>query len=114
MSLPDELRKTVEETLQVFCERRVPKRVRDQVRLSFSIRGNSALLVEERPRWDEPSEWLSLKIAQFRFDPTSLKWSLYRRDRNERWHFYSLVKPTKDFRVLLAEVDRDPTGIFWG
>ena len=114
MSLSLELRKKIEESLKSFCERRVPEHVKDRVRLSFSIWGNSVLLVEERPRWDKPSEWLSIKIAQFRFDPASLRWSLHCRDRNERWQYYSLVRPTKDFDLLLAEVDRDPTGIFWG
>ena len=114
MSLPVDLKEKVEELLRSFCERRVPENVRDQIRLSVSVRGNSVLLSEERPRWDKPSEWLSMKIAQFRFNPSSSKWSLHCRDRNERWHAYSLVKPTKDFAVLLKEVDSDPTGIFWG
>ena len=114
MPLPADLRSKIERSLRSFCERRVPEDVRDQVRLSFSVRGHSVELLEERPRWNNPSEWVSLKIAQFRFDPGSSKWSLHCRDRNQRWHYYSPLKSTRDFEALLAEVDRDPTGIFWG
>ena len=114
MSVPTDVRKKAEESLQSFCDRRIPSHAKGQVRLSFVIRGNSVLLSEERPRWDKPSEWLSMKVAHFRFDPEASKWSLHCRDRNERWHYYSLVRPTKDFDKLLAEVDRDPSGIFWG
>ena len=114
MGLPKDLNEKIEETLRNFCDKRVPEHVRNEIRLTFSIRGSSVLLSEERPRWNNPSEWLSSKVAQFRFDPETMKWSLHCRDRNERWHNYNLIRPTKDFSVLLAEVDRDPTGIFWG
>jgi hypothetical protein len=39
---------------------------------------------------------------------------LYWRDRNRRFHLYDLVSPTASVEELLAEVDRDPTAIFWG
>ena len=40
-------------------------------------------------------------------------WTLYWSERNGRWHLYDLVDPIDDVRVLLDELDRDPTGIFW-
>ncbi|MGH3610881.1 MAG: DUF3024 domain-containing protein [Pseudonocardiaceae bacterium] len=41
-------------------------------------------------------------------------WSLYWRDGNLRFHAYDRVAPTASIEELLAEVDRDPTAIFWG
>jgi hypothetical protein len=41
-------------------------------------------------------------------------WSLYWRDRNLRFHEYDRVPATAGVEDLLAEVDRDPTAIFWG
>ncbi len=55
-----------------------------------------------------------MKIAQLRFDPDSDTWSLYCCDRNERWFPYFDTDPSRDVRPLLAEIDADPTGIFWG
>ena len=68
MAVPDDIRIKIEDALREFCERRVPEHVRDKVRLNFTIRGNTVLLFEERPRWNNPSEWINLKIAQLRFD----------------------------------------------
>jgi hypothetical protein len=41
-------------------------------------------------------------------------WTLYFRDRNLRFHRYDLAAPSGSVAELLAEVDADPTGIFWG
>jgi hypothetical protein len=35
-------------------------------------------------------------------------------DRNSRWFLYDDVAPSRDVGPLLAEIDEDPTGIFWG
>jgi len=56
----------------------------------------------------------SLKIAQLRYDPEARQWSLYCRDRNERWWPYRDIPPSTSVDPLLAELDADPTGIFWG
>lgn len=55
-----------------------------------------------------------MKVAQLRYDPETGAWSLYCRDRNERWFPYFDIKPSRDVGPLLAEIDADPTGIFWG
>ena len=39
---------------------------------------------------------------------------LYWRDRNLKFHRYDHVDPNPDVESLLAEVDADPTCIFWG
>ena len=36
------------------------------------------------------------------------------RDRNLLFHAYDLVSATARIEELLAELDRDPTAIFWG
>jgi len=100
--------------LIAFCELRVPQEVRDQVKMSHEFRANTVTLFEDRPRWNKPSEWVHMPIAQFRFDTKSGRWTLYCADRNSRWHLYELVSPTSNLGVLIREVDKDPTGIFFG
>jgi Protein of unknown function (DUF3024) len=39
---------------------------------------------------------------------------LYWRDRNLRFHSYDLLAPSNRVDDLLDEINRDPTGIFWG
>lgn len=113
-SLPELVRKKVEREVGHYCEDRVPPHVRDKIRNEYEIRGNSVTIVERRPPWrdDLGTEWSRLTVAQLRFEDK--KWVLYWSDRNGKWHLYDLFDPTPDLSAVLAEVDNDPTGIFWG
>lgn len=116
MAIPELVMKGAVRQVDAFCESRVPARARSQVRLEHAIRGNAVTIVERRAPWrpDSGPEWTSLKIAQLRYEPVASTWSLYWRDRNERWHIYSDTAPSRDVAPLLAEIDDDPSGIFWG
>lgn len=114
MPLPELTQKRIESSLNEFCEKRVPQHVRSKVFLSFEFRGNSVTLMENRVVWNDDSRWTKSPVAQFRLDTDSGKWTLYCCDRNSKWHLYDLTGPSVDFQKLVTEVDRDPTGIFWG
>lgn len=112
MAIPELAKAAAVRQVEAFCEQRVPPRARDQVRLEFSVRGNAITIVERRPPWHPRlgPEWSSLKVAQLRYDPASSTWSLYCRDRNERWFPYFDVEPSRDVGPLLAEIDADRPG----
>lgn len=94
---------------------RVPEEMLDQVRVEAEVHGPTITIVERRP----PSgsglgpEWTRQRIAQLRYDPESSLWTLCHSDRNQRWHVYDLPL-SPDVQALIDEIDRDPTGIFWG
>lgn len=111
---PDLERRRVEQLLSHFYARRILAHARDQVRLGHSIRGNSVTVFEYQRGFDDPSAWMKIPVAQFRFDPGTGLWSLYWQDRNRKWRVYEDAPPAKSLGTLLAEVDRDPTCIFWG
>ena len=54
-----------------------------------------------------------MPVAQLRYDPDAGRWTLYCADRNSRWHHYDPIEPGT-VTELLAEIEQDPTGIFWG
>lgn len=114
LSLPELTRKRIETLLSNFCDKRFPPEVGNKIKLTFEFRGDTATLFEDRPVWNDPTQWTHSSVAQFRIDTETLKWSLYCRDRNSKWHFYDGIKATASFEELLIEVDEDPTGIFWG
>ncbi|MCU1380430.1 MAG: hypothetical protein JWN29_3413 [Acidimicrobiales bacterium] len=102
-------------TIHRFCEEQTPPEHRQQMRLEATIRGNSVTIAECRPPWDGTSgEWIRQPVAQLRYEPDSGRWSLHWADRNSRWHPYDDLGPTKDVGRILAEVERDPTCIFFG
>jgi hypothetical protein len=110
MSLPEIEQHRVDKLLTAFCDRRVPLQVRDEVMLTYKITGNKVFLIETRPYFDDPSQWTEMRIAQFEFDAADMVWSLYAYNRNNKRMPYS--KGPLD--QLIQEVDKDPTGIFWG
>lgn len=114
MSLPEFTKQLIESELSSYCEQRVPLHVRNQVKLTYRIKGNSVTLIEQRRSFQDRSTWIEIPISQFRYNPDKSTWTLYCADSNSKWHEYLPLKPSKDFNDLLAEVERDPTHIFWG
>lgn len=115
MALPENVRNRAEQLLLGFCVLRPPKGTRDQYRLEFRIRGTTVTLYEcYAPLVPEQEKWSRAPSAQFRYDIARHVWTLYWADRNCKWHVYDDIDPTPDLVKLLAEVNTDPTGIFFG
>ena len=80
--------------------------------------GSEVKLFECRPRYDDHSVWTELPVARFKEDEKKNEkkntWLLYCADRNSKWHLFKPNGEHKNIEKLLAEVDRDTTGIFWG
>jgi hypothetical protein len=102
--------------VQRWCRARVPARARDQVRIEADVADRHVTIVECRPPWgvDAGPEWTRLPVARLRYTKSTRLWSLYWRDRNLKFHEYDRVPPAASVEDLLAEVDRDPTALFWG
>ena len=84
--------------------------------MEVMVRGRSVTIVECRAPWraDIGPAWTRFPIAQLRFEPTVARWTLYWRDRNLRWHRYDRIDSASHVDSLLAEIEADPTAIFWG
>lgn len=113
MAIPTKQLAHASDVLRFYCAG-VPERVRHLVEHTFRVERDAIVLVSRRPRFDDPTEWSSDDIAKFRFVKTRGVWVLYWPDRHSRWHEYEFLAPSRKFEVLLKEVERDPTGIFWG
>jgi hypothetical protein len=99
-----------------YCAGAVPVEHQDQVRIEMRRRGNTVTIVECRPPWPAElgPEWSELPQARMKYDATTRGWTLYWFDRNSKAHLYDLIEPSQPVAAILAEVQRDPTAIFWG
>jgi hypothetical protein len=99
-----------------FVDARVPERARHQVRLEIEVQGVAVTIIERRAprRADLGPEWSRSPIARLRYSPMHAEWTLSWCDRNLRWHRYDGIAPAASVDPLLAEIDADPTAIFWG
>jgi hypothetical protein len=107
------------QTVQAWIDGRnedVPSEIRDQIRYEFDTSPHEIMIFECRPPWkpDFGSEWTRQIVAQLRFTVVGDLWSLYWRDSSETYHPYFEFDVRPDVSDLLAEIDRDPTAIFWG
>jgi Protein of unknown function (DUF3024) len=104
------------ERVAAFCAKRSPPEMRSDYRLEQSVRGSSITIVERRPPWNPAfgSEWSSTKIAQLRFDERARRWALFWAGSDDRWHRIDEAQPATDVTPLLAAVDEDRHGVFWG
>ena len=102
--------------VQRWCAARVPEHARHQVRVECQVAPRHLTIIERRAPWREDlgPEWTSFPIARLRYTTTSKSWTLFWRDRHLRFHLYEQIKPSDSVEDLLAEIDRDPTFIFWG
>ncbi len=114
MPLSEVQRAHVTKRLTSYCEARVPATVRDKLRLGFRVQRNEVVLFEERPAADAPHDWRETPVAKFKYVSARRTWQLYCQHRDLRWHAYRRRGSARDFDTLLAEVEADPTGIFWG
>jgi hypothetical protein len=110
---PRDIVEAAGERVAAYCAQRSSS---DDYRIEHSIRGASITIVERRPPWNPPfgSEWSSTKVAQLRYDDRSRRWTLYSAGSDDRWHRYDFARPAADVTSLLAAIDDDRTGIFWG
>ena len=113
MAIPVLEIQAIEIKLRAFCDE-VPLHVRDQLLHVYSINGHSIVLSEKRPHWQEPSVWIEMPVAKFRYVATEKQWHLFHQDRNLKWTGYQPLPKARKFDVLFEEVKSDPTCIFWG
>jgi hypothetical protein len=111
----------IEHVIGKYCRGRIPEHLWPELEVRYRIDGQAVTMYERRPRFHAPGvkprtpgEFTVSPFARFRFNRQTGMWTLYWSDSRGRWHEYDRLQPTPELRFLLAEVDRDPTGIFWG
>jgi len=112
MPMDSNTRRTVEPFMSEYCARRVPAVRRKDIKPGFRVRGNSVTLFDREQSFMDRSEWVEIPVAQFRFDPKSLIWTLYWPDRNIRWHLFFVVAPLRRLGDLVQAVGEDSVGAF--
>lgn len=85
-------------------------------RTAERVQPRASTILECRPPWRKGvgPEWTRSPIARLRYTEVRREWEIYLWDRNLELHLYDLVDPTPNIEALLAEIDADPTAIFWG
>jgi hypothetical protein len=90
----------------------VPPQAKDELKVVVQFEAYDAILLEARPSYRDPEQWLERPIAKFTFVGTTKTWRLFCLRRDGNWHSYEPLPESPDLATLVAEVRADPTGIF--
>ena len=100
--------------VQRWCVARVPEHARHEVRVECDVAPRHLTIVERRAPWQEDFGRIGPASRSHACATQPLPGSGRWRDRNHRFHAYDALPPSPRVEDLLAEIDRDPIGIFWG
>jgi hypothetical protein len=108
-----ELRR-IEQTVGELCRKRSPAHLKDKLGLEYSVKGNEVVIVERRPKWDDPNEWIESPVAKLKFVRSTNKWRLYWQRADLKWHEYPGQSSSDRISDLVQEIDADPLACFFG
>ena len=112
--LPDIQRARVDSLLGPICQPHPDPQIAAEVRRGYRFEGADAVLFEGQPSFLKPEVWHERPIAKFRFNKSRGVWQLFCMFRDLKWRAYEPLRESADLAQLVSEVQRDPTGIFWG
>lgn len=105
----DLIRKRAEKLLEEYCQCRVVRLEKPQVRLIWESLIDGYQLVEQ---YFDGHRLQQQAIARFIYQPELCQWSLHQR-QHDRWQFCSNISPNLNLQKLIDFVDADPFGMFW-
>lgn len=106
--------KRIDNIIGAFCERRIPPHVRDQLRLEYETKRHDVVLFERRPDYGGRIGVIDSPVAKFKFVRTVGEWRLFWQRADLKWHLYEPLPRSRELEVLVAGVDDDPYGCFFG
>ena len=114
MSFNDLELKRIDRTVGELCRRKTRPQYADQLRFECEIGGHTVSIWEVRPPWDGAGDWTRMGVARFRFFRSRGAWHLYRMRRDLKWHRNDPARSTPDLAALVAIVESDEYGAFFG
>lgn len=109
--MDDFTKKRIMKIMDSYTQNKVPVHLKNQIKVSYKIRGNNVTLIEERQGY-KSDIWVQMPVAQFRIDEKS-KWKVYWQDSKNKWHFIDDIEPNENFETQLKIVDKGHNGMFW-
>lgn len=106
--------KRIDKVVGGLCRKRTPEQYKDELSFEYRIAGHDVLILEIRPMWNNPQEKTELSVAKLKFNRTKNIWQLYWKRASGKWFKYGEHPESKDLSRLVAEVDQDSFGCFFG
>lgn len=106
--------KRVQRLFEYYCDDRIPLIMKGKLKLEYRIRDNEVILYESRVPYNQVDVWYSTTVARFLKDNKHNLWHLFSSDRNDDWIEFHPYPSDRNIEQLIAVVNEDITGIFFG
>ena len=93
---------------------RPPEEVRNKVDINYKIEGQSIIVFEISPVWNNPKKILTLGYAKATFVKNKNVWKIFWKRADNKWHSYKPTPIVGKLNDFLKLVDRDEYGCFKG
>jgi hypothetical protein len=97
-----------------LCRKRTPEKYKNELKFEYRIKGHDVEIIEIRPFWKNPTEMTELSVAKLKFNRAKNIWVLFWKRASGKWQKYEPSKDKKDLAGLVAEIDHDEFGCFFG
>ena len=115
MALTTEHKQNIFELLEQYVEfKRPPADVRHLVDVSFRLEGNSVLIFEIRPQWNNPKIITESSVAKATFIESKNEWKLFWLRADLKWYHYKEAGNPKTIEEVIEIIDADRHNCFWG
>lgn len=104
----------IERVVGGLCKRRNRPEFKDQLSLEYRVERHNVIIFERRPRWDGRPGFTETPVAKLAFTRTFDQWRLFWMRGNLKWCAYKAKSTKGDLAELVAEVDGDAWGCFFG
>jgi hypothetical protein len=93
---------------------RPPEEIRNKVDINYKIEGQSIIVFEIRPVWNNPTEKTECNIAKTTYVKKDNKWNIYWFMSDMKWHSYQPKPKVSKLKDFVKEIEEDKHGCFWG
>lgn len=93
---------------------RPSEEIRKELDLAYSIEGQSVMVYEIRPRWDQPFEIVREPVAKTTFVQSEGHWKVFWMRANLKWVSYTPKPVVKSIKQFFELVGKDEHACFFG
>ena len=93
---------------------RPPEHIRNQLDIKYSLDGQSIIIYEVRPAWDDSGDIMENEVVKLTYVKTTDCWKLYWMRSDLKWHSYDPDPEVDTLKEGLQAVKTDQLGCFWG
>ena len=105
----------IHKIVSAFVEKHRPSpEIREQMDLSYRLKGQSIEIFEIRPYWNNPLEEIENPVAKMTYVKSKKIWKLFWQRADLKWHGYEPYPLGKTLEECLAVIEKDEYACFWG